>query len=627
MAGFIPIRLKQGIKYFFYTQSCSRGLKRGSRRMRLNFTKRLWLQTIFMIGISTVFVLGLLYQFSSFMGRYSIRDLKNITVIPYKIIEEYHEKALKGELSEEEAKRQAKALISTLRWGADEKNYFWINSDDPGNIKMIMHPYKPQLDGKDITNLKDKKGNYLFQDMVKICAASPRHAGYVNYYWQYKDDPSRIEPKVSYVRLFQPWGWIVGTGQYKSDLFDNAWQLIKKFIFIALGLGTLVGVVLLSFSFWFNKKLSSSLKALSAKMKDLATGEADLTKQLDVMAINCSKETGCGRNECQCFGREGHCWNEAGSYAPVITCPSIKSGKYTSCDECRIYKKAIVLETDEIASFFNAFIRRLRTLTSESKATFKQVVDKARVMDEISAQSQEVGQRVTNQMNEMLAHGQHTEENVSHVASAIEEMTSAVSVVSNHTSQTSSMAENAYEEAIKGEKIIRELVNSSDKIAEASSTIGTIAEQTNLLALNATIEAARAGEAGKGFAVVAGEVKELARQTSEFVSEINTTIEGLKTSSSEATETIEKIVKAFQEVVGLSTSVASAVEEQMTVINAVSNNIQEANAAVQGLVGTNQSIVDAHRTVSDNLEQVRSKTRELQEIARAVDKSLSEFKV
>ncbi len=595
--------------------------------MRLNFTKRLWLQTIFIIGISTVFVLGLLYQFSTFMERYSIRDLQNITVIPYKIMEEYHEKSLKGELSEEEAKRRAKALISTLRWGADEKNYFWINSNDPGNIRMIMHPYKPQLDGKDITNLKDKKGNYLFQDMVRVCATSPKHAGYVSYYWQYKDDPSRIEPKISYVRLFQPWGWIVGTGQYKSDLFNNAWHLIEKFIFMALGLGALVGAVLLSLSFWFNRKLSSSLKALSAKMKELATGEADLTRQLDVMAINCSKETGCGNNECQCFGRDSHCWNEVGSYSPVCTCPSITSGRYSSCDECKVYKKAIVLETDEVASFFNAFMHRLRTLTSESKATFNQVVEKARIMDEISAQSQEVGQRVTSQMNEMLQHGQHTEENISRVASAIEEMTSAVSVVSTHTGQTSSMAENAYEEAIKGEKIIRELVNSSDKIAEASSTIGTIAEQTNLLALNATIEAARAGEAGKGFAVVAGEVKELARQTSEFVSEINATIDGLKTSSSEATDTIENIVKVFQEVVGLSTNVASAVEEQMAVINAVSNNIHEVNAAVQGLVGNNQSIVEAQHTMADNLEQVRSKTRELQEIVRAVDKSLSEFKV
>ena len=81
-----------------------------------------------------------------------------------------------------------------MRWGDEGKDYFWITDMHP---TMIMHPYLPELDGQDLTSYQDKAGNHLFVAMVD--EVEKNGSGFVEYYWQYKDDPSRIVPKLSYV--------------------------------------------------------------------------------------------------------------------------------------------------------------------------------------------------------------------------------------------------------------------------------------------------------------------------------------------------------------------------------------------------------------------------------------------
>ena len=100
-----------------------------------------------------------------------------------------------------------------MRWGDEGKDYFWITDTHP---TMIMHPYLPELDGQDLTTYKDKAGKHLFVEMVDEVETDG--SGFVEYYWQYKDDPSRIVPKLSYVQEFKPWQWVVGTGIYVDDV-------------------------------------------------------------------------------------------------------------------------------------------------------------------------------------------------------------------------------------------------------------------------------------------------------------------------------------------------------------------------------------------------------------------------
>ncbi len=129
------------------------------------------------------------------------------------LLPEYHEKALSGELTPSEARTRAMEQIRHLRYGAEGKDYFWIIDRHPF---MIMHPYRPDLEGRDLTSFSDVQGDFPFIAMVEI--ALNQGEGYVNYYWQWKDAPHKIVPKISYVKLFEPWGWIVGTGIYVDDV-------------------------------------------------------------------------------------------------------------------------------------------------------------------------------------------------------------------------------------------------------------------------------------------------------------------------------------------------------------------------------------------------------------------------
>ncbi|WP_088706592.1 methyl-accepting chemotaxis protein [Noviherbaspirillum denitrificans] len=129
------------------------------------------------------------------------------------ILAHYQQLAAKGVLSQDDAKKQAMNAIKSLRYGGNE--YFWINDMQP---KMVMHPIKPELDGKDLSENKDPTGKRLFVEFADTVRKS--ESGFVFYLWPMpgKDQPVQ---KVSYVKGFAPWGWVIGSGVY-LDTVDAA---------------------------------------------------------------------------------------------------------------------------------------------------------------------------------------------------------------------------------------------------------------------------------------------------------------------------------------------------------------------------------------------------------------------
>ncbi len=116
------------------------------------------------------------------------------------------------EVAEQEQQADAIAIIKSLRYGPEDKDYFWINDLHP---KMIMHPFKPELDGKDLSEVTDPGGKRMFVEMAKVCREAGQ--GYVEYQWP-KPGKDKPQPKLSYVQLFKPWNWIIGTGLYIDDI-------------------------------------------------------------------------------------------------------------------------------------------------------------------------------------------------------------------------------------------------------------------------------------------------------------------------------------------------------------------------------------------------------------------------
>lgn len=180
--------------------------------------------------------------------------IRELVASAWSSLEGYAQQERQGTMTRDEAQAQAMNHIRGLRYGLDRKDYFWINDMQP---RMIMHPYRPDLEGRDISGFTDPAGKRLFVAFVEIVRAGG--AGYVDYQWQWMDDPKRIVPKISYVMGFAPWGWIIGTGIYVEDVHAQISVITRKTTFICIWI--LVLIVALSFlSVWHGVKVTREKK-------------------------------------------------------------------------------------------------------------------------------------------------------------------------------------------------------------------------------------------------------------------------------------------------------------------------------------------------------------------------------
>lgn len=178
---------------------------------------------IFILSVFLIFIPSLETNLTE-QKKEMIQTLTHSTV---SLLSEYNERAMSGELTQMQARTRAMERIRYLRYGADGKDYFWIIDLHPF---MLMHPYRPDLEGRDMTAFEDVQGGFPFIAMVET--AMTKGEGFVDYYWQWKDAPHRIAPKISYVQLFEPWGWIVGTGIYVEDIRNEVGLVTDKITYI-----------------------------------------------------------------------------------------------------------------------------------------------------------------------------------------------------------------------------------------------------------------------------------------------------------------------------------------------------------------------------------------------------------
>ena len=185
-----------------------------------------------LLGVILMAAIFLMSEKNLFLeqSKNSVRQTVETThgLLPY-----FHDQATKGNMTEEEAQQRAIAAIKDLRYSG--KEYFWINDMHP---KVVMHPIKPELVGKDMTDMADPNGVHLYVEFVKAVKANG--AGFVSYAWS-KPGSDQPLPKISYVKGFAPWGWILGSGVY----VDNVDAIIAdRFKGIAVGTLVLAGLLL-----------------------------------------------------------------------------------------------------------------------------------------------------------------------------------------------------------------------------------------------------------------------------------------------------------------------------------------------------------------------------------------------
>ncbi len=491
---------------------------------------------------------------------------KNVVAIAYSLITEYEARIRSGELTQADAHKRALTRIRNLRYR--EKEYFWINDLGP---KMIMHPYRPELDGKDLSDFRDPQGRYLFREMVKV--SNEKGEGFVDYQWP-KPGMTQPVPKVSYVKLYKPWGWIVGSGIYvddlRADISSMRWGLIAATMVVSL--------VILGLSFIVARRITKPLQEgvnLAGKLADGDFTGIDIT-------VRSADET----------GRLAEALNKMRGGLSTLLYSTMNAVSQTA---------------SQVAS-----------TSEELSATMAQIT---RRVDEQSNRASQVATAATEMSQTVVDIARNTTNIASSSIDTLKTAQNGEAIVDKTVNEVKEMAKTVSESA----GLIISLGTRSKQIGEIVAVIRDIADQTNLLALNAAIEAARAGEMGRGFAVVADEVRKLAEKTGKATTEIGTMISSIQNETDKAVHTMEESLQRVEQGVELSQQSGDALRMIVGSVNDLQLMVQQIASATDEMATVSGQIGDDIEEIAVVSRETSASTREIAEASQNLARLSSEL--
>lgn len=515
-----------------------------------------------LLGMATLIALAA-WNLSHVIDEARALQTRNLVEAAHGLLTHYESEERSGRMSRADAQASAIATIRDMHYAGNE--YFWIQDMHP---RMVLHP-KAELIGQALDSMSDPTGKHLFMDMVELVRREG--AGFVPYMWP-KRGLDQPVAKISYVKGFAPWGWIIGTGIYADD---TAAQLQLPLMRL-LGGAAVATLLIVGLAMLIGLSVTRPLGRLVTVLQRMAQG--DIEAEIG--------ETKRG--------------DEIGAVGKAVEGIKAMVAR-KAAEEFEIKQRA-----DEAAA-----LERTRTMIELADGFERAVGGIVSTVSSSASELQATAQQMTatagetaSQSISVAAAAEETAANVNTVAAAAEELGSSVQEIGRQVSGSAQLAQSAVGEADRTAHLVKELSQNSARIGDMVGMISGIAGQTNLLALNATIEAARAGAAGRGFAVVASEVKALAEQTAKATEEITQQISEVQGVTAQAVRAIGGITGRIREIDSMATSIAAAVEEQGAAMQEIVRNVAQASTGTSEVTGNMAGVARASEETGAAASQV-----------------------